>query len=258
MRRRIILVVVAIIVLVVAGYYAWAFVTQPSPATSALAGSGTIETEQVAITPQTMGRIVSAPSEEGVAVKKGAMLYRLDASVARLQVQQAGAGVDAASVNYRQVKDKSGSTDSQIAAAKAQLDQAKIALQMAQVQETYTTIRSPLDGTVSNIAANAGENAVPGNTLAIVSNPASLTVTIYIPENQIGRVKVGEKGDITTDSTAKTYHGLVSFIGAQAEFTPASIETKDQRVKLVFQVKLRITDPDANLKPGMSADVVLR
>jgi len=56
----------------------------------------------------------------------------------------------------------------------------------------------------------------------------------------------------------KTYHGAVVFVATQAEFTPASIETKDQRIKLVYQVKLRITDADTSLKPGMPADVVLQ
>jgi HlyD family secretion protein len=110
---------------------------------------------------------------------------------------------------------------------------------------------------VASIASKAGENAVPGSTLAIVSNPTSLTVTIFVPESEIGQVKIGQQGTLTTDSVAKTYHGEVVFIATQAEFTPASIETKDQRVKLVYQVKLRITDADASLKPGMPADVVL-
>ena len=91
-----------------------------------------------------------------------------------------------------------------------------------------------------------------------MSNPASLTVTIYVPESRIGEVKLGQEGTLTTDSTSRTYHAKVVFIGSQAEFTPASIETKDQRVKLVYQVKLRITDGDLALKPGMPADVVLK
>ena len=92
----------------------------------------------------------------------------------------------------------------------------------------------------------------------MMSQVQSLTVTIYVPETQIGQVKMGQPGTITTDSTTKTYNGKVTFIASQAEFTPASVETKDQRTKLVYQVKLNITDADANLKPGMPADVVLK
>jgi HlyD family secretion protein len=84
-----------------------------------------------------------------------------------------------------------------------------------------------------------------------------MTVTIFVAESEIGQVKIGQKGTLTTDSVTKKYNCEVVFIATQAEFTPASIETKDQRVKLVYQVKLRITDADASLKPGMPADVVL-
>jgi HlyD family secretion protein len=127
------------------------------------------------------------------------------------------------------------------------------------LQLSYDTIHSPLDGSIANVVAKVGENAVPGNTLAVISNPSDLTVAIYVPETRIGEVKVGQKGTLVTDSTgAKVYHVEVSFIGSTAEFTPASIETKDQRTKLVFQVKCRITDADTSLKAGMPADVVLQ
>lgn len=255
--KRIIPILIVVAVLAAVGYYGWTYYTGSGTAAATLGGSGTIETDQIAVTPQTSGRIVAAPAEEGVPVKKGAVLYRLDAAVASLQVKQAQDGVKAAQANLTNVRDTSSSTDADIAAAQAQLDQAKVALSIAKVQLGYASITSPVDGVVSSIAAKTGENAVPGSTLAVISNPASLTVTIFVPENQIGQVKVGQSGTLTTDSVTKTYHGEVVFIATQAEFTPASIETKDQRVKLVYQVKLRITDADASLKPGMPADVVL-
>lgn len=256
--KRIFPVLAVIAVLAVAGYFGWTWYTGSTSGATALGGSGTIETDQIAVTPQTTGRIILAPTEEGVPVKKGDVLYRLDPALAKLAVQQAQAGVDAATANVKTVKDKSGHTSADVAAANAQLDQAKVALKMAKVQGGYATVTSPIDGVVSSIAARAGENAVPGSTLAIISNPASLTVTIFVPENQIGQVKVGQIGTLTTDSVTKSYHGEVVFIATQAEFTPASIETKDQRVKLVYQVKLRISDADSSLKPGMPADVVLQ
>jgi HlyD family secretion protein len=256
--KRILPILVLVVVLAGAGYYAWTVFSGAGAAASALGGSGTIETDQIAVTPQTSARILTAPSEEGVAVKKGDVLYTLDGSLLQLQVDAAQAGVDAAAANLKNVKGKSGHTTADVKAAQAQLDQAKIALKMAQAQVGYTTVLSPIDGVVSSIAAKAGENAAPGSTLAIVSNPASLTVTIFVAETQIGQVKIGQNGTLTTDSSTKTYHGTVVFIATQAEFTPASVETKDQRTKLVYQVKLRISDADASLKPGMPADVVLQ
>lgn len=258
MRKRIIPIIL-IVALAVAGYFIWRYTQTTAAANGALGGSGTVETEQIAITPQTSGRIIEAPLEEGIPVKKGDVLYRLDPATLLLQVKSAQAGVSAASANYSHVKADSDSSWADKQTARAQLDQANVALSMAKVQAGYADIHSPIDGTIANIAARVGENATPGNNLAVVSNPSNLTVTIYVAETEIGRVKVGQKGTVVTDSSSgKMYTARVVFIGSQAEFTPASIETKDQRTKLVFQVKLQVTDPDSALKPGMPADVVLQ
>ena len=252
------IVIIAVIVVAIAGYFGYQkFFGSASAASSQLGGSGTIETTQIAITPQTPGRIIEAPPNEGLQVRAGEILYRLDPATAEYQVAQAKSGERAASVNYTHVKNDTGSDSAQRAAAKAQHEQAVIAVKMAQTQAGYTVIKSPLDGTIASVVAKVGENAVPGSTMAVVSDPRQLTVNIYVPENRIGEVKVGQPGTLTTDST-RSYKVEVSFVGSQAEFTPASIETKDQRVKLVYQVKCRILNPDSSLKAGMPADVVLQ
>jgi HlyD family secretion protein len=257
MRKRIIPILIVIAVLAGVGYYVWSTYYGPGAASnSALGGSGTIEAEQIAVTPQVSGRIITAPAEEGAAVKAGQVLYQLDPATLKLQVQSAKAGVNAAQANYTHVKSDDNSTWADRQTAKAQVDQAKVAEQIAQVQVGYATIKAPADGILSNIAQKAGENAVPGTSLAMLSQVQTLTVTIYVPETRIGEVKMGQTGTLTTDST-NSYSAKVSYISSQAEFTPASIETKDQRTKLVYQVKLDITDSDRNLKPGMPADVVL-
>jgi len=258
MRKRIIPILIVVVVLAAIGYFWYTNYGGGAAANQALGGSGTIEAQQIAITPQTSGRIVAAPAEEGAAVKTGDVLYRLDPTQLALAVRSAKAGVNAALSNYKHVKNDSSSTNADKAAAKAQWQQAVISHQLALVQLGYATIKSPADGVLSSIAQHVGENAAPGTTLAMLSQIQQLTVTIYVPETQIGQVKIGQAGTLTTDSTTKTYHGVVTYISSQAEFTPASIETRDQRTKLVFQVKLNITDADANLKPGMPADVVLQ
>ncbi len=257
--KRIIPIVLVIAVLAGLGWWGWTtYGPNAQAAAAALGGSGTIEADQIAVTPQVGGRVVAAPAQEGAAVTKGSVLYRLDPSLLKLSVAQATSGVNAADANYKHVKKDSGSTKADRAAAKAQYQQALDARRMAIVQLGYATIASPIDGILSNLAVHEGENAVPGTTLAIVSDIGHLYVTIYVPENRIGSVTVGQSGTLTTDSTTKSYSARVTFVSPQAEFTPASIETKDQRVKLVYQVKLDITDADAALKPGMPADVVLK
>jgi len=259
MRKRILPIVLVIAVVAGGGWWGWTTYGPNGSATAAsiLGGSGTIEADQIAITPQASGRVILAPAEEGAAVKKGEVLYKLDDSLLKLAVDQAKSGVAAANENYKHVKKDSGSNKATRAAAKAQYEQARVAEKMARVQLGYAAIASPIDGVLSNLAVHAGENAAPGGTMAIVSDIANLYVTIYVPENRVGAVKIGQQGTLTTDST-KEYAGKVTYISPQAEFTPSSIETKDQRVKLVYQVKLAITNADSSLKPGMPADVVLR
>ena len=111
---------------------------------------------------------------------------------------------------------------------------------------------------MSNIAQNAGENAVPGTTLAIVSNPAKPHRDDLRRRDRDRPGQDGPDGHADDRLDDQDYNGKVVFIASQAEFTPASIETKDQRTKLVYQVKLDVTDADAALKPGMPADVVLK
>ena len=257
MRKRIVPILIVVVVLGAIGYFWWTNYGAGAAANQALGGSGTIEAQQVAITPQVSGRIVSAPSQEGAAVKAGDVIYKLDPANLKLAVESAQAGVRAAQSNYTHVKNDSASTWADKQTAKAQVDQAKVAQQMAELQVTYTTIKAPVDGVLSSITQHVGENATPGSTMAMLSQVQTLTVTIYVPETRIGEVKIGQAGTLTTDST-KSYNARVSYISSQAEFTPASIETKDQRTKLVYQVKLDITDADSNLKPGMPADVVLK
>jgi HlyD family secretion protein len=90
-------------------------------------------------------------------------------------------------------------------------------------------------------------------------NPNDRWVRIYIPENRVGAVQLGQLVTITTDTySAKVYPGKVIFIAAEAEFTPKTVQTTEERVKLVYAVKVRITeDPTDDLKPGMPADVRL-
>jgi RND family efflux transporter MFP subunit len=251
-------IIAAVVVLAVAGYFGWSYLSGSGTVSRALGGTGTIESDQIAVTPQVSGRILTAPDEEGVEVAKGDVLYTLDASVLALQVDQAKAGVAAAKANLANVKGKSGHTKADVRSAQAQLDQAEIALKMARTQLGYATISSPIDGVVSSIAARPGENAAPGATLALVSDPTSLTVTVFVAETEIGKVTLGQTGTLTTDSTTRSYRGEVVFIGTHAEFTPGASETKDQRTKLVYQVKLRVSDPDPALKAGMPVDVVLQ
>jgi HlyD family secretion protein len=90
-------------------------------------------------------------------------------------------------------------------------------------------------------------------------NPADRWVRIYLPEDQVGRVGIGQVARITADAYRdRVYEGRVVFISSQAEFTPRNVQTREERVKLVYAVKVAITgDQGHDLKPGLPADVRL-
>jgi len=104
-----------------------------------------------------------------------------------------------------------------------------------------------------------GETVPAGSPVLTVMNRDDRWVRIYIREDRIGAVHTGQAATITSDTYAgKTYRGAVVFIASEAEFTPKSVQTREERVKLVYAVKVRVSgDPAYDLKPGMPADVRL-
>src|SRR4029453_19619280 len=101
---------------------------------------------------------------------------------------------------------------------------------------------------------NAGQRGAPGRPLPPLSDPGDLFVRAFVPETQIGNVKVGQEATVTTDSPTEPYTGTVSFVASEAQFTPNNVETKDQRTKLVFEVRVRVSETSGALKAGMPVD----
>ncbi len=254
MRQRIAIVAV-LAILATGAYFAWRYFTTGSASTARLTGSGTIEAVQVAVSPLASGRIVSVTATEGVAVKKGDVIFRIDPSVARLQLVQAKAGLKAAKAARDQAR-RDDKSRADIAAAQAQMDQAAAQVKLAYLQLSYATVRAPVGGTVLDIASDEGEIAAPGHTLATLARLDRLTVSVYIAESDIGAAHLGRKATLTIDSSTASFPCTVTFVSSQAEFTPSQVETRDQRVKLVYRVELSVSDPSGTLKPGIPADVV--
>jgi len=251
-------VIVLVLLLVVGGGgWWWWSSTQSSPAAAAEQLSGTVEANEYQITPAIAGRITKVLVSEGDQVTKGDVLVRLDQSAVRLQLTQAKQGVNAAKAAVKNARDDDGSTKADIAAAKARQKQAEAAVDLARVQLGYTTVTSPRTATVVSLTGNAGQNAAPGKTLLTILDPNDLFVRVFVPETEIGAVALGESASLTTDSSTQTFTGTVSFIASESEFTPNNVQTKDQRVKLVYEVRVKVSDSSGTLKAGMPVDVAL-
>jgi HlyD family secretion protein len=146
-----------------------------------------------------------------------------------------------------------------IEAQKAEVARADAAVVGVQAALALMHARAPFGGVVTVRHREPGETVSPGSPAVTITNLEDRWVRIYIPETAIGRVRLRQKASITCDSFPdKSYEGEVSYIASEAEFTPKNVQTAQERVKLVYMVKVRVTgDPGHDLKPGMPADVQL-
>ncbi|HSW29617.1 MAG TPA: HlyD family efflux transporter periplasmic adaptor subunit [Longimicrobiales bacterium] len=147
-----------------------------------------------------------------------------------------------------------------IRAQEAVVDQAKANLARAEAMLANGVIAAPFPGRVTVRHREPGETVSPGAPVLTLLDPENRWVRIYVREDQIGAVQVGMEATIFSDTYPdKTYPGEVTFIGSEAEFTPRNVQTTEERIKLVYPVKVRITgDPGFELKPGIPVDVTLR
>ena len=154
---------------------------------------------------------------------------------------------------------QSGTRREKIDVQRAQVAQAESAVKPIDAALANMVVHAPFGGIVTVRHREPGETVAPGVPVLTLMNPDDRWVRIYVPENRIGQVRLGAKATITADSFAgKTYGGEVVFIASAAEFTPKTVQTSEERVKLVYAVKVRVAgDPGLELKPGMPADVRL-
>lgn len=154
---------------------------------------------------------------------------------------------------------ETGPRTERIEGQRAALAAAEASLQAVEATIAYATIQAPFDGVVTLRHAEPGEIVAPGSAVLTIANLDDRWVRIYVREDRLGAVQLGAGASITSDTYPdKAYAGEVAFIASEAEFTPKNVQTTEERVKLVFAVKVQITgDEDRELKPGMPADVSL-
>ncbi len=142
--------------------------------------------------------------------------------------------------------------------AKARRDQARA--QMAQLQKKLNdcTILAPIEGTVVNTFVEPGELVIPGAAVARIADLSEMEINIYVAETLLPRIQLNQQATVEVDAfPGKQFSARVVYLSPTAEFTPKNIQTKDERIKLVFAVKLKIQNPDGSLKAGVPADVTL-
>ncbi|HEY6866047.1 MAG TPA: HlyD family efflux transporter periplasmic adaptor subunit [Candidatus Eisenbacteria bacterium] len=187
-----------------------------------------------------------------------------DGVVSQQSFDKAKIALDVAKSDLRQAEEalrlvEQGPRRERVAAQRAQLAAAQAALAAEGAQLANMVIRAPFDGVVTVRHHEPGEIVAAGSPVLSLMNRDDRWVRIYISEARVGGVRIGQKASITCDTfRGRRYEGTVIYISSEAEFTPKNVQTQEERVKLVYAVKVRITgDPGYDLKPGMPADVRL-
>jgi HlyD family secretion protein len=177
--------------------------------------------------------------------------------LAATNVTRAQATYDRAQQIYNELVE--GTRQEELAVDRANVHQADQNLHLSRIRLAYTVLRAPFTGVALVRQAELGEVVSPGTPIVTLADLDHLWVRVYVPETDLGKVHWGQTVDVRTDTYPdKIYHGRISFIASDAEFTPKSVQTEKERVTLVYRIKVDVENPNRELKPGMPADALIK
>jgi HlyD family secretion protein len=187
------------------------------------------------------------------AIRNEPLALIAQANAAYGQVHVAEAGIVVAQARANDLRAGPMQEDVDLAEQTVRLEQAKV--DVIRSQRDKLTLTSPIDGVVLERILGQGELAAPAATILSIADLSRLTLTVYVPTNQLGRVHLGQAVQIAVDSfPGRTFAGLVTRIGDQPEYTPRNIATQEERVNTFYAVEIRLSNEEGLLKPGMPAD----
>jgi HlyD family secretion protein len=182
-------------------------------------------------------------------------LYR-DTLVSSKEYHDAGTRYTVAKETYEKLKN--GPLPEELERARAQVAQAEAQVNLVRQKLDDAHVLSPANGVVTLRAVEEGEMVQAGAAIVRVSVLEKVRLVIFVREVDLGKLKVGDAATVSIDAyPGKSFPGRVIFISPTAEFTPKNVQTKEERVKLSFAVKLEVENPGGELKPGMPADALI-
>ncbi len=207
---------------------------------------------------------VQAQEAELVRIKKdyerSEMLYH-NGAIPSAQFDAAKSAFESRAAQLRRAAEqlsltKEGPRKESIEAAAYRVRQTRAQLRVAEEKLNDTFIYAPFSGVILRKNVELGETVAQGVPVYTIGDLANPWIKVYVKEDKLGLVKLGQKAQVTTDTyRGKLYNGWVSFISSEAEFTPKNVQTQEERVKLVFGVKVLVENVNNELKPSMPADV---
>ncbi|MFC2135925.1 HlyD family secretion protein [Bacteroidota bacterium] len=184
-------------------------------------------------------------------------------SITKKQYDEVSTGFEVAQAQYNAAKEnfakiKNIARPEELVQARAKLEQSEAAVELIQKSINDCYVTAPMAGHIVKNFVEVGESVSPLSSLFKISDLSTVELRVYVSEENLGMVKLGQRAEISTDSYRdKSYEGKVVYISPEAEFTPKNIQTKDERTKLVFAVKIEIPNENFELKAGMPADAVI-
>jgi HlyD family secretion protein len=183
-------------------------------------------------------------------------VYKTQYEIALNAYKESSARLESARQHVSLVEE--GARSEKIEQARSQLKIARQSLNQAKLQLEYTGLYSPISAVVLSKSAEAGEYVTPGAAVITIGDLSRPWLRAYINETDLSRIKLNQKVEVTTDTyPGKVYTGRISFISSEAEFTPKAVQTHEERVKLVYRIKIALENPEEELKPGMPADALI-
>lgn len=271
-KSKIVIFIIIAVIAGIIGFYIW---QQGKQSNKEIKVSGNIEGDEVRLSFRVQGQILELLTDEGQVVKSGDIVAKLntdeltkirDNAQAALKAMEYQYGLD--KLDYERAENllKAGAISTQdrdtaktkFDANQANVEALKSSLGLANTRLGFAELASPLNGYVIVKSALQGEVVQMGVPVFTVIDLNNIWVTAYINETDLGRVKLNQEAYVTTDTyPGKKYKGRVSFISSEAEFTPKLIQTTEERVKLVYRIKVRVDNSTLELKPGMPVDAYI-
>ncbi|MBN2727384.1 efflux RND transporter periplasmic adaptor subunit [Candidatus Mcinerneyibacteriota bacterium] len=251
--------------------------------------SGTFEAEEVDVSALGTGRIVEIMVEEGTQVKKGEDLLAVDYELLSLQRDQARfalaslgekikgleKNLETAEVNFERVsrlyqegtlsKARYDEAENAYVGAKsafqgALMDAERLKKEAAVLEKQIrdSIVKAPREGTVTEILYKEGEYVRAGSIVLSLADLRTLDIRFYVPEKDLEMIRVGAPVEIIPDAMPDAvYRGRITTVARESEFTPKNVQSKDERVLLVYKVEAEVENSDGKLKKGMNGDIII-
>jgi HlyD family secretion protein len=219
---------------------------------------------QEVVTAEAAVRAAATRAEEARSERERASTLFGGGAISRQALDRAESAYQVAAAALEQAREQlalvqEGPRTETVRAQTAVVARARANVERAEATLANAVVTAPFDGVVTIVHREPGESVTPGAPAITLLAPDDRWVRIYVPEDQMGRVQLGLRAAIVSDTYPdRVYDGEVTFVGSEAEFTPRNVQTAEERTKLVYPVRVRVDgDPGFELKPGIPVDVTL-